>query len=754
MKKTEQTPDNRNTVKKRLFLNIIMYLAIALVLYCLVFVSFIPMRRNVYNQAEQALTNETKGLANTMDDYMERLNAICYVLTTNESFSHLLNTGWSSNENSLMDATKFRNTLSSTILTNNFIRDIMVCFYSDQNVYITSSGRGNTHDWLMSFLSDERYAAFVEANVVDERIEYTGGTLIQAETGEVFYVKTYPVTQVGDGHMRSSIYVKLAENPFQNMSVEGIRSVDGQIEVSSQAKSSILTVMDNQTGKYMLDGKWNDFVFHTSGYQTVGIKSTRIPFTYVGILPVSALRGELKRVWGREIVTYLVLVCVLIVIIIGHMWSIFNPLNQLMAEVSGDKPRKLWLGRYFVTELQGIMLENAEQKLANQNYHKQTEMEAKKRAFLAILEKKNIDSEVIRKLTQEMGVDAERESFYFVGIRFIDVPDERAFNFCEGFLIQMLQENYKILYFSIDSILYFFVSFIDDSVKNEYTDIKTKLLDSQLFLRERYAIDIQIGISNYHTGADGIRDMYHEIRNTMEYLELTNAKNIMEYSTFSLDNVRNNYTADEIPMLNYIKVGEYGRAEKLFVKIVNTAFVNQDIPPKEYMFELYSFMHRIMTVVNDTNANLIDYKKLIDFKNVEEFRNNMLAMFEQLRGLEVVESEDSEKDFVKKVCGIVDENYANTELSVTAIAELLGKNLDYVSRIFKKTTGEGLLDYIQKVRIEKAKQIFQDNPSLTLQQVAGQVGYVSCESFARVFKKKEGLTPGKYRDQVAMNVQK
>ena len=57
-------------------------------------------------------------------------------------------------------------------------------------------------------------------------------------------------------------------------------------------------------------------------------------------------------------------------------------------------------------------------------------------------------------------------------------------------------------------------------------------------------------------------------------------RNIMEYSTFSLDNVRNNYTADEIPMLNYIKVGEYGRAEKLFVKIVNTAFVNQDIPPE------------------------------------------------------------------------------------------------------------------------------------------------------------------------------
>ena len=72
MKKTEQTPDNRNTVKKRLFLNIIMYLAIALVLYCLVFVSFIPMRRNVYNQAEQALTNELYG------------ETQCYLLCTDD----------------------------------------------------------------------------------------------------------------------------------------------------------------------------------------------------------------------------------------------------------------------------------------------------------------------------------------------------------------------------------------------------------------------------------------------------------------------------------------------------------------------------------------------------------------------------------------------------------------------------------------------------------------------------------------------
>ena len=765
MEKQEQTPDNRNTVRKRLFLNVMIYLAIALALYGLVFVSFIPMRRNVYTQAEQKLANETQGMANTVDNYMERVNAACYVLMTSENFMHLLNTGWNGNENKLMDATRISNTLRNTIITNDFIKDIMVCFYGDTNVYITSMGRGDDEKWLEEFLGSEKYAEFAQANVVDERTQYTSGKMIQTEAGEVFYVKTYPVTPVGDGSIRSSIYVRLAENPFRNTSVSGYSLTDGEITVDSRlVEGSILTVMDNQTKKYMLDGVWSDFTVNSAEYQMSCIESTRIPYTYVGILPVSTLQEELQGVWLHENIVYLVLLCVLVMIIIGHMWSIFNPLNHLIAEVVGDTPKKLWLGRYFVTELQGIMMESAEQKLANQNYHKQTELEAKKRTYIAMLDNRSGDNEVIRKLSQELGLDPDRESFYFVGIRFIDMPavfnvnvdsnEELAFNFCEGFLIKMLQENYKIIYFNIDSILYFCVSFIDDPLKNEYTDIKTKLLDSQLFLRERYAIDIQIGISNYHTGVDGIRDMYQEIRSTMEYLELTNARNIMEYSTFSLDNARNSYTADEIPMLNYIKIGEYDRAEKLFKDIVENVFVHRDIPPKEYMFELYSFMNRIMTVVNDTNAVSLDYKKLVDFKNVEEFQNNMMELFEQLKGSEVVENEDSEKDFVRKVCRIVDQNYANTELNVTAIAELLGKNLDYVSRVFKKMTGEGLLDYIQKVRIEKAKQIFLETPELTLQQVAGRVGYVSCESFSRVFKNKEGITPGKYRDQVAINSRK
>lgn len=58
------------------------------------------------------------------------------------------------------------------------------------------------------------------------------------------------------------------------------------------------------------------------------------------------------------------------------------------------------------------------------------------------------------------------------------------------------------------------------------------------------------------------------------------------------------------------------------------------------------------------------------------------------------------------------------------------------------------MDYIQKIRVDKAKQFFMEDEALSVQQVANMVGYVSCESFIRVFKNKEGTTPGRYKSSI------
>nr|WP_275900692.1 helix-turn-helix transcriptional regulator [Paenibacillus periandrae] len=79
------------------------------------------------------------------------------------------------------------------------------------------------------------------------------------------------------------------------------------------------------------------------------------------------------------------------------------------------------------------------------------------------------------------------------------------------------------------------------------------------------------------------------------------------------------------------------------------------------------------------------------------------------------------------------------------IGEAFSLTPSYVSKQFKTYTGEALLDYINKTRMEEAKRLLALQ-NLTVTEIAGRVGYADINTFNRIFKKLEGITPGKYKD--------
>lgn len=100
---------------------------------------------------------------------------------------------------------------------------------------------------------------------------------------------------------------------------------------------------------------------------------------------------------------------------------------------------------------------------------------------------------------------------------------------------------------------------------------------------------------------------------------------------------------------------------------------------------------------------------------------------------------------------IIAENYMNPDLNVSMIAASLDKNMDYISKAFKKATGMSILECIQEYRIEKAKGYLKEQPELSIHEVSLMIGYVNCESFIRLFKRKQGVTPGRYRAMLKNN---
>lgn len=87
------------------------------------------------------------------------------------------------------------------------------------------------------------------------------------------------------------------------------------------------------------------------------------------------------------------------------------------------------------------------------------------------------------------------------------------------------------------------------------------------------------------------------------------------------------------------------------------------------------------------------------------------------------------------------------QLSLGRVARAVNLSATYFSELFKKSTGMNFVEYVAKVRVEKAKDLLQ-NPGLAITQIALEVGFQSLSQFNRSFKKSTGQSPRAYRHQL------
>ncbi|UUZ91612.1 helix-turn-helix transcriptional regulator [Paenibacillus sp. P25] len=100
---------------------------------------------------------------------------------------------------------------------------------------------------------------------------------------------------------------------------------------------------------------------------------------------------------------------------------------------------------------------------------------------------------------------------------------------------------------------------------------------------------------------------------------------------------------------------------------------------------------------------------------------------------------------MEEVGAFIRENYGDPNLNISMIGHHFDMKPTYLSKLFKDQTGEGLLDTINKMRVDQAKALIADR-SKTIGEIAERVGFNDVNAFIRTFKKYEGITPGKYKE--------
>ena len=91
----------------------------------------------------------------------------------------------------------------------------------------------------------------------------------------------------------------------------------------------------------------------------------------------------------------------------------------------------------------------------------------------------------------------------------------------------------------------------------------------------------------------------------------------------------------------------------------------------------------------------------------------------------------------------INENYSRA-ISLEEVAEAIGFSPAYLSTLFKKEIGINFSDYLTSCRMDAAKKLLKEE-SLSINEIAGKVGYSDSKYFSKIFNKVVGLKPSEYR---------
>ncbi|OCT15403.1 hypothetical protein A8709_15085 [Paenibacillus pectinilyticus] len=97
------------------------------------------------------------------------------------------------------------------------------------------------------------------------------------------------------------------------------------------------------------------------------------------------------------------------------------------------------------------------------------------------------------------------------------------------------------------------------------------------------------------------------------------------------------------------------------------------------------------------------------------------------------------KAAVDFMLGYIHEHYAK-DITMDELAGQLFISKNYLNQLFKKVTGETFMNYVIRVRLEKAKALLLEG-NLLIYEVAEQVGYQNVPYFSTLFKKYCGINP-------------
>lgn len=274
---------------------------------------------------------------------------------------------------------------------------------------------------------------------------------------------------------------------------------------------------------------------------------------------------------------------------------------------------------------------------------------------------------------------------------------------------------------------------------------------AQLF-ESHYDSVICFSVSRCHQGYTQIHAAYEDASSLVQYRTMAgDDSRVILYDNKTeahMAKQRVEHFEFEHALDNYIRQGDYEAAKALVHQMLGAEFGHAQPTVQVFMIRAYGLINDILHVFDSLEEyfspeflmELQAGPRIVHAASLADISSELDSIFDEI--IRRQQSQEQEPTWVSRAVEYMDQNFADQNLNVAGVADAVGINPVYLSRMLKKYRNLKPLEYIHQKRIEKAKQLL--GQGVTVKDTLPQVGYSSALTMNRAFRRFENTTPGAF----------
>lgn len=275
-------------------------------------------------------------------------------------------------------------------------------------------------------------------------------------------------------------------------------------------------------------------------------------------------------------------------------------------------------------------------------------------------------------------------------------------------------------------------------------------------LEEQFDLTLVVAISRIYNDVEEVAAAYVDTTRIFDYLQVTGlSQQVTSYEELTHTHLApsaTRYLQMEGKMLSCIQVSDYEGLRHIIHEMVTSEFEQTRPTIDIFHFRVYGIVNSFLYMMDEIKGNVGEAfynqldpgPRLCGAATLNELMLEIDEILDELSVFAAEQKKGTRPGWLVKLKDYVDENYTDMNVTVGFVADLFGVGASHCSRGFKQHYGVGLFDYIQRLRLEKAKSLMKED--MSVKAIAEASGFSSGLTMNRAFKRYEGTTPSKFRE--------